>query len=87
MPGPCKNCGAPHAAFGYRRKGSWSRLPESKRTMIFVCGAPECRARAEAWKRKADGEGAFPRRRTADPPKPKPKTPPKAEDAAQGSLF
>lgn len=82
MPGPCKNCGAPHAAFGYRRRGSLSSLPEAKRTMIFVCGAPECKERAEAWKRKADGEGTFTRR-----PSGSPKPPPPAEDKAQGSLF
>jgi len=83
MPGPCKNCGAPHAAFGYRRRGPLSSLSEARRTMIFVCGAPACRDRAEAWKRRADGERGF-ARRAADPPKPDADS---APATVQGSLF
>ncbi len=79
MPGPCKNCGAAIAPFGFRRRGRWSDLPANNRTMIFVCGAPDCLARAKEWKRKADGGDNLPRR---PPSLPKPK-----EAPAQGSLF
>lgn len=37
--------------------------------MIFVCGAPDCKARAEEWKRKADGENEV-RRSKPEPPRP-----------------
>lgn len=84
MPGPCKNCGQDHAAFGYRRRGFLSQLSEKNRTTIWVCGKPECKARAEAWKRKADGDDRIARSRAPDPSPPKPSPKPKAD---QGSLF
>lgn len=83
MPGPCQNCGEPHAAFGFRRRGQVSRLPKNKQTMIFVCGKDPCMERARAWKKKADGDLTI-ERRPADPPKPKR---PPADPPAQGSLF
>ncbi len=84
MPGPCKCCGDSCAPFGYRRRGVMADLPPDKRTMIFVCGAPACLARAEDWKRKADAELAFPGGSK------KPKSParrPAKPSPAQGSLF
>lgn len=84
MAGPCKNCGAAVAPFGYRRRGSLSQLPPDKQTMVFACENAACRTRAEEWKRKADGEDVFSRR--SDPP-PAPAPPKKKPDPAQGSLF
>lgn len=83
MPGPCKSCGADSAPFGFRRRGFMRDLPEAQRTMIFVCGAPDCMARAKAWKEKADGvAGLSPRPRNTPKSQPSPKPKP-----AQGSLF
>lgn len=81
MPGPCKGCGKPNAAFGYaRRPTSRGWTAEIK---VWVCGAPACKERAEEWKRKADGGDRF-TRSTPDPSPPKPAPKPKPD---QGSLF
>lgn len=77
MPGPCAHCGAENAPFGYRRQGSLSSLPENRRTMVFICGVAACKARAKAWKTKADGGVIF--ARAAAPVIP--------ENPDQGSLF
>ncbi|AKU43281.1 hypothetical protein RCRHEA_37 [Rhodobacter phage RcRhea] len=83
--GPCRNCGAPHPSFGYARKGSHKMAPE-KRTTIWVCGKPECKARAEAWKAKADAEGdPMAARRAAAARAPSP--PPAPAAVNQPSLF
>lgn len=78
------NCGAPNAPLGYSRKGTLRRLPEKLRTRIFVCPLPDCVARAEAWKRRADGEIT-----TARPPAPSTPEPAAnpAPPPAQGQLF
>ena len=81
MPGPCLSCGDPCAPFGYRRRGFLSALPERHRTYVWVCGAAACKDRAEAWKRKADGDDRISwRTPDSSPPKPEPKS-------NQGSLF
>lgn len=77
MPGPCANCGDKLAPFGFRRKGPFSAFQKDQQTMIFVCDAAPCMARAKAWKAKVDGADNF--RRAANP------KPSKAPD--QGSLF
>ena len=50
---PCACCGVPWAAFGYSRKNP-KALPPRMRTVMWVCGRPECKARAENWKARAD---------------------------------
>lgn len=71
------NCGHLHPAFGYSRYDPFRQLPEKKRRVIWVCGAQACRDRAEAWKKKADGnqgQAAKVARKTETP-------------AAQAALF
>lgn len=63
------NCQDEIAPFGFRRRGPFLSLPENKRTTIWVCGAPDCKARAEAWKKKADAENDV-RRSEPTPPRP-----------------
>lgn len=50
---PCASCGAPWAAFGYSRRNA-KALPEKLRKVMWVCGKPACKDRAETWKARAD---------------------------------
>ncbi|MEL7182731.1 MAG: hypothetical protein AAFY65_13410 [Pseudomonadota bacterium] len=74
---PCRNCGDPIAPYGFRRSGSYTRLPLKKRTYVWVCYREACQERAKDWVARAEGL-----RRTPLPP-----LPTRTPSDPQGSLL